>query len=328
MVSVIVPVYNTDSEYLRQCVKSVLAQTFSDWELILVDDGSQPNTAKLCDRLAALDPRICTVHTPNQGLSQARNTGIDLAQGDYITFLDSDDLLHKGFIATLLHPMLENQEVKLSCCANIRFDNMELSTRFLEFITEPALARFKPRTHLAIDSLEKMLYQTGVDNSACGKLFRRDIFTELRFTPGIHYEDLDFMYRCLDSDFMVAETKLPLYLYRQHPDSFMNRFSPKHIDNMDVTDRIEVHFEQREPRLQRAARDRRFAAYFNILTLLYANGVDDPHTQNRALSLLRERSGETMRNNNVRLKNRIGALLTLLRLEKLLPLLSQLKWRR
>lgn len=326
MISVIVPIYNTDSEYLRQCVKSVLAQTFTDWELILVDDGSAPATATLCDRLAALDHRIRVIHTPNGGPSVARNTGIDNASGDFFTFLDPDDMLHRDFLATLIKPLLANPQVKISICKYVNFNNSKLSARFLEYLLESSMSGIKHKLLPSHTVLRDMLYQKRISSSVCDKVFRRDIFSTFRFTPGIAYEDLDIMYRILDDPFTVATLNIPLYLYRQHSESFLGGFSPKHLDNIRVTDRIVAYFQHREPDLLLAARHRQYSAYFNILTLLYAHRPDDRNNISHILPLLRERSLEILRNPGSRFKNRIGALMVLLKLQRCLPAISRIRW--
>lgn len=114
MISVIIPIYNVE-EYLEKCVNSVLNQTYSDLEIILVDDGSTDNSGKICDELKNKDNRIIVIHQENQGLSAARNAGIAKALGEYIAFVDSDDYIMEDMYETL-YKNLEKTDADISIC--------------------------------------------------------------------------------------------------------------------------------------------------------------------------------------------------------------------
>ena len=115
MIAVIVPIYKVE-KYLEKCVRSIISQTYKNIEIILVDDGSPDNCGKLADNLAKTDSRIKVVHKVNGGLSSARNAGIDVAQGDYIGFVDSDDTI-EPFMYEKLLSLLQKENTKLSVCA-------------------------------------------------------------------------------------------------------------------------------------------------------------------------------------------------------------------
>ena len=104
LISVIVPVYNVEP-YLRQCIDSILNQTYTDFELILVDDGSTDRCPEICDKYKEKDDRVRVLHKTNGGLSDARNHGIDIANGDYITFIDSDDMVSKDYLEVLIQSL-------------------------------------------------------------------------------------------------------------------------------------------------------------------------------------------------------------------------------
>ena len=119
IISVIVPVYKVEP-YLARCVDSILAQTYTDFELILVDDCSPDNCGAMCDAYAEQDKRIRVIHKKNGGLSDARNVGIEFAKGDYITFIDSDDLVHPQTFELLMQS-LKKSEAEISMCGFQRF---------------------------------------------------------------------------------------------------------------------------------------------------------------------------------------------------------------
>ena len=121
MISIIVPVYNVE-RYLARCVDSVLGQTYPSWELILVDDGSFDRSPAICDEYAGRDGRIKVVHKKNGGLSSARNVGLDMMRGEYVTFLDSDDYWHPCYLEILLN-FVEEKQADIAQCDFVRGDS-------------------------------------------------------------------------------------------------------------------------------------------------------------------------------------------------------------
>ena len=115
MISIIVPVYKVE-KYLDRCIESVLAQTYTDFELILVDDGSPDNCPAMCDAWAEKDSRIRVIHKPNGGLSSARNAGLDIMKGEYVTFIDSDDTVLPNYLERLLTALTVNS-ADVSVCS-------------------------------------------------------------------------------------------------------------------------------------------------------------------------------------------------------------------
>ena len=135
LISVIVPVYNVE-DYLEKCVKSILSQTYPKFELILVDDGSKDSSGSICDKLASFDSRIVCIHKQNGGLSSARNTALDLCKGQYITFVDSDDLIASNALELMMDYAIKCQSdiVVTSYIISFSDDNV---TKFV--VEEPTL---------------------------------------------------------------------------------------------------------------------------------------------------------------------------------------------
>lgn len=300
LVSVIIPVYKVEP-YLRQCIESVLAQTHSALDIILVDDGSPDNCGRICEEYAAHDCRIRVIHQHNQGLSAARNAGLAVARGDYITFVDSDDFVAANYVETLLGWITENG-AEISCGGFVAYHSGD------KIATSKATT--KPKILNADEFLEAMLYQETGDNSVWGKLYKKDIFRDLRFTPGICYEDLDVIYIALLNARKVVWGKAPLYYYRVTPGSILHTFSLKRADVLDVTDRMVGYLEKNNPQLVQAARSRRLSAHFNIYCLLAANGVKNAALEERCKGVIKGERGRFLFDPKVRLKNRLGILLT------------------
>lgn len=310
MISIIVPAYNA-ARWLPAAVSSVVTQTDPDWELILVDDGSKDNTGALCDSIAAADRRIRVLHTPNGGLSAARNRGIDAAQGEWLTFLDADDLLHPRFLEFMLRAALRSGADIAAC------DPIEFHTDSLSFpILNPDNVNEEVMETMTV--IEETMYQTGpILPSAWAKLYASSIFRKLRFTEGTWYEDLDLFHRLALECRRIVYVNTAMYGYRQHGNSFLHRFTPGRCDALSVTERMEQWAAERQPELLRAARDRRMSANFNIFLLSEGarrrGEIDDSTAdkiQKSCFEQITRLRGMSLMNSKVRLRNRMGALVS------------------
>ena len=241
LVSVIVPAYNI-APWLGACVSSILAQTFGDFELLLVDDGSTDGTGEICDRFAS-DSRVRVIHRTNGGLSEARNTGLDAAVGEFIAFVDGDDLLAPDFLEVLY--ALAEQGAEIAECSFVRFSGEDAA--FADSVESPAFFTREEalREHLA----ERRFRQT-----VWGKLIRRACIGDLRFPAGRIHEDEFFTYRMLANARVLAHTGTPLYGYRIRPDSLTHTESLiQRLDGLDA--RVERHtfIRERFPSLEAAS---------------------------------------------------------------------------
>lgn len=216
--SIIVPVYKVE-EYLGECVDSLLSQTIDDYEIILVDDGSPDNSGKIADEYAAVNPDMIRVlHIDNGGQGRARNFALDIAKGDFVGFVDSDDWV--------THDMYE-----------------KMYTRAAETGADVVVCDFMERF---ADGRESMLPASLQDNwlgsagSSCNKIFRRSLVGALRFPVGLWYEDFYFsavmLLRSKHTEF-IAE---PLYIYRRGQESTMhNNNAAKNLDMLTIMDMLE-----------------------------------------------------------------------------------------
>jgi glycosyltransferase involved in cell wall biosynthesis len=208
-ISVIVPVYNTQ-EYLLQCLQSLVAQTYVDLEIILINDGSDDDSGRLCDEAAAKDPRIQVIHQQNQGLSAARNVGLEHSRGDYVTFVDSDDWLDNQCLAVLAESLVKAEaDVAICRLARVAGEN------------EPA-----PDTDEWIQSfakIEGLLFMdrnlSGLIAVSCGKLYKRDLFTAVRFPERRFHEDEFTTYRLLFATERMVIINRMLYYHRTRAES-------------------------------------------------------------------------------------------------------------
>lgn len=302
-ISVVVPVYNV-APYLEECIGSIFRQSFRDFELILIDDGSSDGSQDICDAAAKSSPsQIRVLHCSNGGSSVARNRGIDAAGGAYIAFVDSDDVVHPDYLRRLY---------ELSAGYDADISMVKFSEGSVPDYASLRPMGCEPVAMSGEEALERTLYQDGLDTSPCCKLYRRDIFSSERFKPGILYEDLDLVTRILPSVDRVVFSRERLYCYRKREGSNIGSFSMKRLDVLDVTSDIERRVGECCPRLLPAARDRRLSAAFNMFLLLAANGMAATDEATRCWNMIKELRGGELGNPRVRLKNKLGVLLSFL----------------
>ena len=179
-VSMIIPVYQVE-QYIAQCIESVLSQTFCDFELILIDDGSTDRSGMICDTYADKDDRIIVIHTDNRGAAAARNTGLNHASGRYITFLDGDDYI-AGNMLERLHEVIEQSEYDMVVCD---FLNLlpDAADNFIVGLTETNVCGRDVLEHLKNEP------NHGVWTVVWNKIYRREILEHLRFPDGKYFED-------------------------------------------------------------------------------------------------------------------------------------------
>lgn len=225
-ISIIIPIYNVE-EYLPHCIDSVLHQTYPHLEILLIDDGSPDRCGEICDEYARRDSRIVTIHQSNGGLSDARNTGIKSASGKYLTFLDSDDWLDPRYIETLYELILKSGS-EIAICNFMRTSD--------EHATSDS-AQGEIHEYTNIEALNQIYDQFSVQmRIACGKLYAKSLFTEIRFPVGRVHEDEFTTYRLIYKANKIILTSAELLYYRQRNDSIMSsRFSPKNtLDAIDA----------------------------------------------------------------------------------------------
>ena len=198
-ISIIIPVYNAE-DYLERCIQSILAQNFSSYEVILVDDGSTDSSALICDRYSATDPRFRTIHKPNGGVSSARNAGISLAKGEYLMFVDSDDMLLPDAIESLM-------EKAYATGADIVEGNFNVGSTF---------------------------------GFVCGKVIRAELFSHLCFPSGYWFEDTIVAFFLYPLCQRIEYCDGVHYYYRHTSNSIMHSYAgrPKALDSLWVSKRV------------------------------------------------------------------------------------------
>ncbi len=221
-VSIIVPVYNVE-QYLSECIESILNQSFRDYELILVDDGSTDKSGELCDAYAQRE-NVKVIHKQNGGLSSARNAGMDIAQGELLYFVDSDDFLSENGLSELVKMYDESgADVVI---AQLTQDRAELAAhQALDYFTYDR------------KKVLELLFREKLNPSANCKLYRSALFNGIRFPEGLVYEDYATIPRVVDAADKIAVTQFKVYYYRPNPESITGvAFSPRRMQFFTVAD--------------------------------------------------------------------------------------------
>ena len=253
-ISVIVPVYNS-IDCLEKCVQSVCAQTYTNLEILLIDDGSTDGTDKLCEKLAEEDSRIRTYHKKNGGASSARNVGIKLASGEYLGFVDSDDYIEQDMYELMIEAV-RSRNVPIVQISRNEVD--EQGNRLPDICIPPEAVMFCK----AENFLKDLLLHRG-DCSFCTKLVKRDLFENHRFPEGVLNEDFSLLVEMLQD--IDGITILPKQCYhvvcRQESATrkkTQNSFSRVFADNIDNADRVQKLVDQKYPELHS------YAVRFNL----------------------------------------------------------------
>lgn len=225
LVSIIIPIYNVE-KYLRECLDSVVNQTYKNVEIILVNDGSPDSSATICEQYASRDIRIKYFIKDNGGLSDARNFGLTKANGDYIIFLDSDDVADKRQIEVLLGN-LKKYNATVSCCMPQWFTD--------DKSYKESKLKNKPKVYSGKRFVELMMRPQGVFCYAWGRLMTRELAMKIYFPVGKLFEDIFTMPQLFYNEERIVLTKDELYFYRYRKTSLSHcKFNNKSMDEMDA----------------------------------------------------------------------------------------------
>lgn len=237
LISVIVPVYKVEN-FIHECIESIIDQTFRNLEIILIDDGSPDRCGKICDEYAEKDSRIVVVHKENGGLSSARNAGLDICKGEYIAFVDSDDIIDHQFIEQLYKNMGSSD---LIFCEMLSFDNdFNISNPETENILRKD---FESKILLS----QIMTFRPPNIVVACNKLYKRRLWNGVRFPLKKIHEDEFVIHEILDQCEKISFINTKLYFYRKREESIMSSAN----ENKAIFDKLEAYSLRRKYFLQK-----------------------------------------------------------------------------
>ena len=298
LVTVIVPVYKVEP-YLRRCLDSIVNQTYRNLEIILIDDGSPDNCGVICDEYAEIDKRIKVIHKKNGGLSSARNVGLDVFKGEYVSFVDSDDVVSLDMIE-YLYDLLSDNNAEISVCLHeIVRDNH----RWISF------KNVNNQTVTPKECIKKLLYNDGVDTSAWAKLYKASLFNNVRYPQGKLFEDIATTYKLFFNANRIALGNEAKYSYILRNSSIVgSSFNEKKLDLLEMTDEMGRNVLNVYPDLSKAVLRRRVYARFSILNQL-ARCVDRKKEKNCIIKFIKDNTREILLNNEVCLKDKVASIL-------------------
>lgn len=265
LVSVVIPVYNVEP-YLHECVASVVEQTYTNIEIILVDDGSTDSSGTLCDEFALSDSRICVFHKKNGGLSDARNYGIRRSHGSLISFIDSDDYVSPDYIMHLYQALVRGKTDIATTSICIFHDGESPKEHKRDTTTF--------HVYDACDALEDMLYMRHLEPNAFPKIYKKELFDTIQYPVGKLYEDIATTTKLIDKAGKIAYLDEKDYYYRIRPNSIQTAsFNPKKLDLLDQLSVVKSIVQTKYPGAIGAYYSKEQSALFNLCMNIPQNSV-------------------------------------------------------
>lgn len=267
VVSVIIPIYNAEKT-LQRCVNSVLHQTLEAQEILLIDDGSTDGCGAIADAYAAADSRVRVIHKENGGLSSARNCGLDLARGEWISFLDADDWLEKDMLRSLL----------AHTDADLIVSGLFIDSPKCRDVWSPT------EEEIQIDSeeaVQRLIVSGRIRNTVFEKIYRKSLFDNIRFPEGYNFEDIRTTYRLLQAAKKIVLVPDAYYHYVQMKGSIVHTFSAKNcLDRwLAYREQYEV-FHNKSKMFETACLKRSVSAAFHVWASLWEAGRNTCRTEN------------------------------------------------
>lgn len=242
LISVIVPIYNVEN-YLRKCIESIISQTYSTLEIILVNDGSLDNSALICNMLAKEDSRIKVIHKKNGGLSDARNVGLKASSGKYVSFIDSDDYIENTYFEVLLR-LMYNENADIAQCNFKRiYESNKNNSNVVKENYNTSVSVFSN-----LEALNNLFNESYVQTViSCNKLYKRNLFDNIRFPVKKLHEDEFTTYKLLYESNKLAKTEEALYCYLQRTGSItQSSFNEKRLDAIEAYSEQISFYEEKE----------------------------------------------------------------------------------
>ncbi len=292
LISVIIPIYNV-KKYLRRCIKGVLAQTYKNLEIILIDDGSTDGSAELCDELFHEDKRIVVFHKQNGGIASARNYGIRAANGDYVCFIDPDDIVDEDYVE-FLHNIIIKYKVKLAICSHrVLYEGhktaVDMSTKESGKIDSKVI-------------IQRLLYADGIDTSFWAKMFTKDILLKHLCPEGRNYEDAACMYLYFDSVPYIGLDSVAKYTYCVRRMSISQKpFDKSKMDLITATKEMHDYIVQKYPKMKLGAERRLMYAHLSTLRQIALSPKTKDSEECRPIvwQYIKAHKGSVMRNTNI-----------------------------
>lgn len=260
LITVIVPVYNVE-KYIDKCITSIICQDYTNLEIILVDDGATDLSGQICDNYAKDDNRIKVIHKTNGGLSDARNVAIDIMTGEYVVFIDSDDYIEKNYISYLYYLIIK-YKAQISIC-NFKYVT-EAGTSINKAYDSGMEKELSQR-----DAILELLCGKEINTSASMKLYKSDLFSDIRYPKGKLYEDISTTYKTFLKSDKIVYGDMSLYIYLCRDGSITKQtFSNKRMDAIENLKEMCYDIENAYPQFKEYCKSRLFSQYISVYLVL------------------------------------------------------------
>lgn len=279
LISVVIPVYNC-SKYIEKCVLSVIGQKYPTIEIILVNDGSKDDSGIICDNLSKNYSNVRVVHQENRGQAASRNSGVEMAQGQYIAFIDADDWIDENMYL-ILYNNLKKENAHISCCGIEKMLNGTHLSYFNKNVTDYYVFN-------TIESVAAVLDNRIITCSPCDKLFVSKIIKETPMQAGIIFEDFEIMPRWLSKATKVVYTGKPLYFYRYNNEGTMSNITKKRLDEVTASNMRVEFYSKQFPSLLEKVKVRHIEISLNVLSFTRFAGKCNEERNNLARSIVQE----------------------------------------
>lgn len=279
-ISIIVPVYNVEN-YLKRCIDSILNQTIKNTEIILINDGSQDRSGDICDEYKKKDNRVIVIHKENGGLSSARNAGLEIATGELVGFIDSDDWIEPDYYETLYNGIIKYN-------ADISVMHFKIVTNYekIQFATKVKEQWVGFHRHQAMESF---FTDNFIGNSAWNKLYRSNLFKDIKYPEGMLMEDKATTYKLINKSNLVVVNSSRKYHYYLRNDSIMqSNFNRKKFDSLKIhMDQIEF-VDRNYPEFYELIRARYAYEAFRLLLMMIRSNYSEKRDFERCLKIIKD----------------------------------------
>ena len=298
LVSIIIPVYNAE-KWIKKTLESVIYQTYTELDILVIDDGSTDSSYQICTEFAKADGRITLVHQENAGPSSARNKGLEMAVGEYITFVDADDYLADDYIEYLYKEIINLQVDIASCSQYVAYS----------YGVRKKADRRKSKKITSAEALKRMLYGKGVTVGPWAKLYRKELWNNVRFPEGLYFEDLATTYKLIDKCKSYGLGYSKKYYYCIHEESVTtSSFNEKQLDMLTAANEVSEYVICNHKKMYNAAIRFKVWAYLSTLNRIYKAAVDFPKLENQIILEILKNRKYVLLDKNSSVRDKVGVL--------------------